>query len=106
MTRAQNVSLAAMAYGRLTLSGGCFYLTPAGGAKQIKFLVWPHGFTAGKSPVGVYNGAGTLVAKPGDDIVLGGGPEILAHVSPGTITHTQCLTGTTVAWFIRGVGHK
>lgn len=105
MTRAQTDALGSVAAGQLTLSGGCFYLTSPDSTKQID-LVWPHGFTAGKGSMGVYDGDGTLVAKPGDNIILGGGPEILAHLSPGTIANPQCLTGTTTAWIIASVGHK
>jgi len=105
MTRAQSAALGSLASGRLIVSGGCFYLAPPGSTKQIG-LVWPYGFTARTGPAGIYDGHGTLVARPGDDLVLGGGPEILAQVPPKTITNTQCLTGITTAWFIASVGHK
>jgi hypothetical protein len=105
MTQAQSAALGSIASGKLILSGGCFYLTPPGSTRQID-LVWPYGFTATTEPAGVYDGHGTLVARPGDDVVLGGGPEILAQVPPKTITNTRCLTGTTTAWFIASVGHK
>lgn len=102
MTQAQHASLGALAYGKLILGGGCFYLTSLVSTKQMD-LVWPYGFTAG--PAGIYDGHGTLVARPGEDISLGGGSVILAHVPPKTITNTQCLTGATTAWFIGSVGH-
>lgn len=105
MTRAQSAALGSIASGKLVLSGGCFYLTSPDGTRQTD-LVWPYGFTAGTGPAGIYDGHGTLVARPGDDIVLGGGPEILSHVPPGTVTGTRCLTGATTAWFIASVGHK
>jgi hypothetical protein len=105
MTRVQTGALASVTTGHLAFSDGCYYLTSPGSTKQVG-LVWPHGFTAVAGSAGIYNGAGTLVAKPGDDIVLGGGPEILAHVPSGTITNTQCLAGTTTAWFVASVGQK
>jgi hypothetical protein len=105
MTSVQHASLASLAAGRLVLSKGCFYLASTHSAKQIR-LVWPYRFTSRTDPAGIYDSHGTLVARPGDEIVVGGGPEILAHIAPGTITNTQCLTGATNAWFIDSVGHK
>lgn len=105
MTRAQSAFLASITSGDLVLSGGCFYLASTGSTKLIR-LVWPYRFTSRTEPVGIYDGHGTLVARPGDELALGGGPEILAQIAPGTITNTQCLTGTKTAWFIASVGHK
>jgi hypothetical protein len=105
MTRAQSAALGSITSGHLVLSGGCFYLAPPGSTKQIR-LVWPYRFTARTEPAGIYDGHGTLVARPGDQIILGGGPVILAHIAPGTIANTQCLTGSRTVWLVGGVGHR
>lgn len=102
MTHVQHASLASITSGHLVLSGGCFYLATHN-AEWIS-LVWPYQFSAGTGPVGVYDANDKLVARPGEELTLGGGPEILAHVAPGTITNTHCLAGAAEAWFVGGVG--
>ena len=102
MTHIQHASLAALATGRLVLSGGCFYLASLYTAKR-ESLVWPYKFSARTSPAGVYDASGRLVARPGEKVDFGGGNVVLANVAPGTITNTRCLAGARTAWFIAGV---
>jgi len=105
MTHVQHSALASITSGHLVLNGGCFYLATPHNAGRIS-LVWPYKFSAGTGPVGIYDANDKLVARPGEELVLGGDPEILAHVTPGTITNTRCLAGATNAWFVGGVGHE
>jgi hypothetical protein len=104
MTYVQHASLAALATGRLVLSGGCFYLASLYTAKR-ESLVWPYKFSSRTSPAGVYDANGRLVASPGEKVEVGGGSAVLAHVAPGAITNTKCLAGARTAWFISGVSH-
>jgi len=104
MTYVQHASLAAMATGRLVLSGGCFYLASLYTARR-EALVWPYKFSARTSPAGIYDASGRLVARPGEKVNFGGGNVVLAYVAPGTITNTRCLAGARTAWFISGISH-
>ena len=101
MAHVQHAFLTAIATGRLVLSGGCFYLADLYDARRIS-LVWPYQYHARSSPAGVYDANDRLVARPGEKVSFGGGYVVLAHVAPGTITNTQCLTGAKGAWFIAG----
>jgi hypothetical protein len=101
MAHIQHAFLTAIATGRLVLSGGCFYLADLYDARRIS-LVWPYQYSARSSPPGVYDANDRLVARPGEKVFFGGGYVVLAHVAPGTIMNTQCLTGAKGAWFISG----
>ncbi|MGD0705074.1 MAG: hypothetical protein ABSA02_34950 [Trebonia sp.] len=104
MTSVPGAALASVAFGSLSFSDGCFSLTSSVNGRRMD-LVWPVSYRAGTSPLGVYDAHGRLVARPGDKITFGGGPEVLAHVSHGTVMNTGCLTGARTAWFISSVGH-
>jgi hypothetical protein len=103
MARVPGAALTSLATGRLGFSDGCFFLTSLVNDRRMD-LVWPSGYTAGTSPIGVYDASGQLVARPDDKVAFGGGPVILAHVSAGTVVNTGCLAGASTAWFISSLG--
>ena len=68
------VSMAALLEGRLELEEGCLRVVPEGDPRGF-VVVWPPGFEVQRQSevIAVANGGGSVIAKVGDDVALGGG---------------------------------
>ena len=68
------VSMAALLEGRLELEEGCLRVVPEGDPRGF-VVVWPPGFEVQwqREVIAVANGGGSVIAKVGDDVALGGG---------------------------------
>jgi hypothetical protein len=77
--------------GSANVDGVCVWLASARGSRIP--LVWPAGFYARFSPLRIYDGSGSVVAKQGQRIQAGGGQEpIQGH---------RCMLGQRDAFVIQ-----
>ncbi len=89
------VSMAALLEGRLELQGECLRVVPTREPEGF-VVVWPPGFEAQsqEGQVVVVNGGGSVIARVGDDVALGGGQppsKVFPEESrcPGEIWHAM-----------------
>lgn len=63
----------ALLQGTLLFDDGCFWMSKSGESQDRVSLLWPPGFTGALEPARVIDGQGTVVARAGDELTMGGG---------------------------------
>lgn len=93
----------ALLTGTLTAEDGC--LAVSTGTSSV-YVVWPAGYSLSEEKGGTWlaDESGTLVAKIGDEVQMGGGITNLAHAEPGVVggIPSSCEVGGPDAYWFAG----
>lgn len=89
----------ALLTGTLTAENGCL-------AVSTVYVVWPAGYSLSEEKAGIWlvDDSGTLVARIGDEVQMGGGITNLAHAEPEVVggIPSSCEVGSPDAYWFAG----